>query len=308
MRGWRRSWLTALAVAAGLAVTLPLSLAAQIGVVTPAAADLAPPTSVPQLVPKPVSMTVGQGSFTLAATARIVVPSGSEAALPVAQDLAAYLRPATGYSLPVVTGTAQSGDIELILGDPGTLQGDPDGEGYQLDTTTSGVTLEAITPHGLYNGVQTIRQLLPAWITSSSVQPGPWTMPVVAITDYPRYTYRGLMLDIARHYEPPSAVEQLIEQAAAYKINTLHLHLSDDQGFRIVINGFPNLTTIGGQGSVGTGGRTMDPGGYWTQADYQAVVADAAAHFMTVVPEIDSPGHNNAIIMSEYNDTTNPLL
>ena len=83
------------------------------------------------------------------------------------------------------------------------LQGDPDGEGYALDTTTSGVTLEAITPHGLYNGVQTIRQLLPAWITSSSVQPGPWTMPVVQIADYPRYAYRGLMLDIARHYESP---------------------------------------------------------------------------------------------------------
>jgi hexosaminidase len=88
----------------------------------------------------------------------------------------------------------------------------------------------------------------------------------------------------------------------------LHLHLSDDQGFRVAINGFPNLTAIGGQGSVGTGGRAMDPGGYWTQAQYRAVVADAAAHFMTVVPEVDTPGHNNAIIMSEYNDTANPLL
>jgi hexosaminidase len=304
--GWRRSWLTVLAGA--LAVSLPLSLVAQIPGVMSASADLAPATSVPQLIPRPVSMTVGQGSFTLTSTASIVVPTGSGTALPVAQDLANYLQPATGYSLPVVTGSPQSGDIELVIGDPGTLQNDPDGEGYQLDTTTSGVTLEALTPHGLYNGIQTIRQLLPAWITSPSVQPGPWTMPVVQVTDYPRYTYRGLMLDIARHYEPPSAVEQLIDQAAAYKINTLHLHLSDDQGFRIVINGFPNLTTIGGQGSVGTGGRTMDPGGYWTQADYQAVVADAAAHFMTVVPEVDSPGHNNAIIMSEYNDTANPLL
>jgi hexosaminidase len=289
-------------------VGLPLSLAAQIAVVTPASADLAPATSVPQIIPKPVSMTVGQGTYTLTASTNIVVPSGSDAALPVAQDLANYLRPATGYALPVVTGNPSSGDIELTLGDPGGLKADPDGEGYQLDTTTSNVTLEAPTPHGLYNGVQTIRQLLPAWITSSSLRPGPWTMPVVQITDYPRYTYRGVMLDIARHYEPPSAVEQLIDQAAAYKINTLHLHVSDDQGFRIVINGFPNLTTIGGQGSVGTGGRTMDPGGYWTQSDYQAVVAYAAAHFITVVPEVDSPGHNNAIIMSEYNDTTNPLL
>ena len=308
VRGWRHSPVIVLACAACLAVGLPLSLAAQIAIVTPASADLAPATSVPQIVPKPVSMTVGQGTYTLTASTNIVVPSGSDAALPVAQDLADYLRPATGYALPVVTGNPSSGDIELILGDPGGLQADPDGEGYQLGATTSNVTLEAPTPHGLYNGVQTIRQLLPAWITSSSLEPGPWTMPVVRITDYPRYTYRGLMLDIARHYEPPSAVEQLIGQAAAYKINTLHLHVSDDQGFRIVINGFPNLTTIGGQGSVGTGGRTMDPGGYWTQSDYQAVVAYAAAHFITVVPEVDSPGHNNAIIMSEYNDTTNPLL
>jgi hexosaminidase len=308
MRRWRRSRLTYLVVAACVAAILCLSFTGHVASVAPAPADLAPASSVPQLVPKPVSMTLGRGGFTLNPTARIVVPSGSKAALPVAQDLADYLRPATGYSLPVVTGSAQSGDLKLSLGDPGGLRGNPDGEGYALDTTTSGLTLEAITPHGLYNGVQTIRQLLPAWINSSSVQPGPWTMPVVQITDYPRYAYRGLMLDIARHYESPAAVERLIDQAAAYKINILHLHLSDDQGFRIAISGFPRLTTIGGQGSVGTGGRTRDSGGYWTQADYKAVVADAAAHFMTVVPEIDSPGHDNAIIMSEHNDTANPLL
>jgi hexosaminidase len=304
----RRLSLTALACAACLAVSLPLSVIAQDATATAARADTAPVSSVPQIIPKPVSMVAGSGSFTLTSIARIVVPSGSAAAQPVAQDLAGYLQPATGYSLPVVTGAAQAGDIELIIGDPGGLQADPDGEGYVLDTTGSIVTLEAITPDGLYNGVQTIRQLLPAWIAGASVEPGPWMMPAVRITDYPRYTYRGVMLDIARHFEPPSAVEQLIDQAAAYKINVLHLHVSDDQGFRIVVNGFPNLTAIGGQGSVGTGGRTMDPGGYWTQADYQAVVADAAAHFITVVPEVDSPGHNNAIIMSEYNDTSNPLL
>jgi hexosaminidase len=103
-------------------------------------------------------------------------------------------------------------------------------------------------------------------------------------------------------------VEKLIDQAAGYKINVLHLHLSDDQGFRLAIAGFPRLTSIGSAGSVGTGGRQMDPGGFWTQAQYRAVVADAAAHFITLVPEVDSPGHNNAIIMSEYNDTGNPAL
>src|SRR5215469_3013289 len=125
-RGWRRSKLTLLAGATCVAASLTLTVGAPVAGITPASADQAPANSVPQVIPKPVSMTVGQGSFTLAATARIVVPTASAAALPVAQDLAGYLRPATGNSLPVVTGTAQTGDIQLILGDPGGLQADPD--------------------------------------------------------------------------------------------------------------------------------------------------------------------------------------
>jgi hexosaminidase len=271
-------------------------------------AAAAPAAAAPQIVPAPVSQTVGQGQFTLAPGTTITVDPSSSGAAPVAQDLAAYLRPATGYQLPVVTSAPVTGGIALSLGNPGTIGGDPDGEGYQLTVTSGGVSLEAPTPHGLFNGVQTIRQLLPVWITSPTVQQVSWTMPAVTISDYPRYVYRGLMLDIARHYQPPAAVEQLIDQAAAYKINTFHLHLSDDQGFRLVINGFPNLSAIGGQDSVGTGGRTMDPGGFWTQAQYQEVVAYAAARYVTLVPEVDTPGHDNAIIMSEYNDTANPLL
>ena len=320
----RGAWLATLAAACCLAWVLPASAAAQGAMLTPARSAtpargaargvLAGPgagnagQAAPQIVPKPVSMITGHGHLTLTPRTRVVVPPGSRAALGVAADLAGYLRPATGYPLPVVTGRPRGGDLELVLGNPGTLGKNPGGEGYQLDVTPGALTLEATTPHGLYNGVQTIRQLLPPWSSSPVAQPGPWTMPAVRITDYPRYAYRGLMIDIARHYEPPSAVERLIGQAAAYKIDVLHLHLSDDQGFRIVINGFPRLTAIGGQGSVGTDGRTMDPGGYWTQAQYRAVVADAAAHFMTVVPEVDSPGHDNAIIMSEYGDTSNPLL
>jgi hexosaminidase len=312
-----RAIVSALAVATALAMSGALPAAgtamaasahqagaSALPVATTAAADQA----MPQIVPKPVSMTMGSSRFALAPGTRITVAPGSSAAEPVAQDLAGYLRPATGYHLPVVTGPGGPGSIALALGSQYAVPGDPDGEGYRLSVTSSGATLAAQTAHGLYNGIQTIRQLLPAWISSGSVMPGPWTMPAVQITDHPRYTYRGVMLDIARHYQTPQATEQLIDQAAAYKINVFHLHLSDDQGFRIVINGFPNLTTIGGQGSVGTGGRTMDPGGYWTQAQYKAVVADAAAHGMTLIPEVDSPGHNNAIIMSEYNDTSNPLL
>jgi hexosaminidase len=262
---------------------------------------------VPQVVPKPASMQVGDGSFVLTHHTRIGVRGGAPA-WAVAEDLAAYLRPATGYRLPVDQGSEGRGSISLVLAPGDAIGSDPDGEGYQLSVTPRGVQLTASSAHGLYNGIQTIRQLLPVWINSSSVMPGPWSMRSVQITDDPRYTYRGLMVDIARHYETPAAVERIIDQAAAYKINVFHLHLSDDQGFRLAINGFPNLTQIGSQGSVGTGGRTMDPGGFWTQSQYRAVVADAQAHFMTLIPEVDSPGHNNAIIMSEWDDTANPLL
>lgn len=278
--------------------------------VSHASAAGAPPTGmppVPQIVPKPVSMQVGDGWFTLTSRARIAVSGGGQA-VAVARDLADDLRPATGYALPIVSGPGTSGDIALAMTPRAAVGADPDGEGYRLGVTPRDVRLTAATAHGLFNGIQTIRQLLPGWIDSSSVVPGPWEMRAVQIVDYPRYRYRGFMLDIARHYEPPSAVEKLIAQASAYKLNVFHLHLSDDQGFRIVINGFPRLTRIGGRGSVGTDGRTMDPGGFWTQAQYRQVVAYAQAHFMTLIPEVDSPGHNNAIIMSEYDDTANPLL
>ena len=297
--------LTSLAVLviAGPAIGFSVSAGAAVQPRATAAAAL-------DVVPKPVSAKVGPGHFTLGQHTRIVAAAGAHAAaeLAVARDLAACLRPATGYRLPVVAGTPHAGDIVLKIGRPATLGAGHLAEGYRLDTTAAGATIEAPAAHGLYNGIQTFRQLLPAWISSPGVMPGPWTAPVVSITDYPRYSYRGVMLDIARHYEPPSAVEQLISQAAAYKIDVLHLHVSDDQGFRLAIRGFPRLTAIGSRGSVGTGGRPMDHGGFWTQAQYKAVVADAAAHFMTVVPEVDSPGHNNAIIMSEYNDAHNPAL
>jgi hexosaminidase len=305
----RRFTLAAILVSTSLVAGVPTAVAGTTANAESAQASATASTDL-SIVPKPVSATVGSGQFTLTGTSRIVAAPGAGAVpeLSVAADLAAYLRPATGYPLPVVSGTPRSGDIVLQIGDPGTLPASDQAEGYQLVTTTSNATIEAPAAHGLYNGAQTFRQLLPAWINSPKIMPGPWTTPVVDITDYPRYAYRGVMLDIARHYESPSAAEQLISQVAAYKVNVFHLHLSDDQGFRLVINGFPDLTSIGSTGSVGTDGRLEDPGGFWTQDQYKAVVAYAAAHFITVVPEVDSPGHNNAIIMSEYNDTSNPAL
>jgi len=273
--------------------------------VLPPAAAAGRHAPAPAIVPKPVRTVVGHASFQLTRKTHIVATGRART---VAARLAASLAPATGYRLPVRRGAVHKGDIHLLLADPGTLAGDRLHEGYQLTVSRNHVTLVAPRAHGLFNGVQTIRQLLPGRIASHTRQAGPWRMRAVSITDYPRYQYRGYMIDIARHYRTPGQVKKLVDIASSYKMNVLHIHLSDDQGFRIVIKGFPRLTAIGGQGSVGTQERTMDPGGFWTQAEYRSVVAYAKRHFMKVVPEVDSPSHTNAIVMSEYGDTKNPRL
>ena len=269
----------------------------------------------PMIVPVPASMTAPRGErFTLGRGTRIVVPgNGTRAgAVETAHQLARMLRPATGYPLPVVTGQREDGRDSVARAGAGhgnilvSLAPDRDlgAEGYRLDVRSGGVELTAATSAGLFHGVQTIRQLLPPWVESATVRPGPWTMPGVRVVDRPRYAYRGVMLDIARHFQPPAAVKRLIDDAAAYKLNVLHLHLSDDQGFRIAIEGRPELTEIGGQFSVDN-----DPGGSWTQREYVDVVKYAAKRHMTVVPEVDSPGHTNAIAMA-YNagpTPTNPV-
>ena len=288
---------------ARLAITLGC-LAAGGAAAGPAAAAARPRIDV---IPRPAQVRLGHGSFHLTGATRIVVARHSAAARSVAADLAGDLRPATGFALPVVSGPARPGDITLTLAGAAPA-GSTASEAYTLRVTPTRVALRAATPHGLFDAVQTARQLLPAAIAASHPEGGPWTMPAVRIADHPRYAYRGFMLDLARHYHSPADVERLIAEISADKIDVLHLHLGDDQGFRIVINGFPRLTRIGARGSVGTHGRKMDPGGFWTQAQYRAVVADATAHFITVVPEVDSPGHSNAIVMSEYGDTANPLL
>src|SRR5579875_1572941 len=187
------------------------------------------------IIPKPVRIAVGRKHFTLRRTTRISVLGRADA---IATDLARDLRPATGFPLPVTHRAPRTGDIVVQLNRHAKLHGDRFGEGYQLRVGRTGAALRAATQHGLFNGVQTLLQLLPARIASRHRQRGPWTMHAAEITDYPRFRYRGFMLDIARHYEPPRVAERLIREAAAYKINVFHLHLSDDQGFRLKIAGF----------------------------------------------------------------------
>jgi hexosaminidase len=240
------------------------------------------------IVPVPVSVQAVNGvSFPLTSTTKIYTQANSADAKAVGDYLAGVLRRSTGFALPVSDAPATPADgISLLLSGADSSVG---AQGYQLNVTASTAVLRANTGDGLFGGVQTLRQLLPGKIESATVQAGPWTIPGANIVDYPRFAYRAAMLDVARHFHPVASVKKYIDQLAQYKINNLHLHLSDDQGWRITIDSWPKLTTVGGATQVGGGA-----GGFYTKAQYAEIIAYATSRHMTVIPEIDMPGHTNA--------------
>ncbi|WP_396136931.1 MULTISPECIES: family 20 glycosylhydrolase [unclassified Amycolatopsis] len=273
-----------------------LAVLALVGAGTTAAHSTPAVAATPALqsiVPVPVSVTPAAGvAFPLVSTTAIVTEAGSAPARQVGDYLAGVLRPSTGFALPVSDAPASvpSGSIALLLsGAPASVGA----QGYQLVSTASSVTVRATTADGLFAGVQTLRQLLPGRVESASAQPGPWSIPGATILDYPRFAYRGAMLDVARHFHPVSTVKRYLDQLAQYKINHLHLHLADDQGWRIQIDSWPRLTTYGGSTQVGGGA-----GGYYTKAQYTDIVNYAASRHITIIPEIDMPGHVNAALAS----------
>ncbi len=233
----------------------------------------------------------GSGTFELTRAARIVVTTLDPDARRAARLLASHLRPATGFRLAVTAARpATSGDVVLSLRPGDRVLGQ---EGYRLTVASALVTLAARTPTGLVRGVQTLRQLLPDAIESSRSRRGPWRIPVVTVHDRPRFAWRGMMLDVARHFFDVRELERLIDLLALHKLNRLHLHLSDDQGWRLAIASRPRLARVGGRTAVGGGA-----GGYYTQRDYGRLVSYAAERHIDVVPEIDMPGHVNAALAS----------
>ncbi|MFH8368792.1 beta-N-acetylhexosaminidase [Streptomyces sp. NPDC018031] len=265
-----------------------------------AAAEAAPAPPGPRaaadplkrVVPAPASVTSGKNPYTIGGGTRIRVPRDSAAARRVGDQLAALLRPSTGHPLPVTTADGPDG-IRLRLATTGPEARGLGAEGYRLRTDARSVTLTARASAGLFHGMQTLRQLLPATVESRTRQSGPWQVPGGTITDVPRYAYRGAMLDVSRHFFTVEQVKRYIDQLALYKINKLHLHLSDDQGWRIAVDSWPRLATYGGSTQVG-GGR----GGHYTKDDYREIVRYAQSRYLTVVPEIDMPGHTNAALAS----------
>jgi hexosaminidase len=248
--------------------------------------------SMENLIPKPVSVVSSGGTFDLTDQTDIYVIGESPELTQIAHFLADNLNRSTGLGIEVKNAkeVTSSGNIILSLTDQ---QPDLAEEGYEMTITDKSVKLMANKPAGLFHGIQTLRQLLPAKIEMNSIQPGPWEIATGTIRDFPEYGYRGMMLDVARHFFTVDEVKTLIDQLAYYKMNVLHLHLSDDQGWRIEIKSWPNLTAHGGKTEVGGG-----EGGFYTQEQYSELVNYAKDRFITVIPEIDMPGHTNAALAS----------
>jgi hexosaminidase len=249
-------------------------------------------------IPRPAYAEVREGQFTLTPDTVIVAHEGAGAK---AEQLASWLRPVTGFALPVVS----SGDgpaITLQLDQSAQQLGD---EGYMLSARPGGVTLTARTEAGLFYAAQTLRQLLPPAIFSPTpLADVAWSVPAVDITDRPRFKWRGMHLDVARHFMPLEFVKKFIDLLALHKMNVFHWHLTEDQGWRIEIKKYPKLTEVGAWRKETRAGHERDKagfdgvphGGFYTQAEARQVVAYAAERHITVVPEIEMPGHAQAAI------------
>ncbi len=270
-----------------------------------AATAFANDTNPLAIIPWPQKVTLESGVFKLTSDTRVYVDSASQQ---TAGFLTERLRQSTGY--PFKTHTkylshkADKGCIWLTTQGANTNLGP---EGYELTVTPDAVELRAPTQAGLFYGVQTLLQLLPPQIFSSSVvQDVEWQMPCVRIEDWPRFKWRGFMLDVARHFYNKEEVERILDAMALQKLNRFHWHLTDDQGWRIEIKKYPRLTEIGAwRASVGFGlasnsttayGPDGRYGGFYTPSDIREVVKYAAARHITIVPEIEMPGHATAAL------------
>lgn len=243
------------------------------------------------IIPIPAELTQPENSQPYVITSSTqLVTQGNEANI-VAEFIASKMRRSTGYSLKVEQDeTPKSGNICLSI-DPKLNLNE---EGYTLHSDAQGVQIVGKTAHGLWNGAMTLLQLLPAEIESEkTVKTIDWLIPAVGIQDEPRFTYRGMHLDPCRHFLPVEDVKRQLDVMALFKINRMHWHLTDDQGWRIEIKKYPKLTEVGSKRIEGDG---TEYGGFYTQEEIKEIVAYATERFITIVPEIEMPGHAMAAL------------
>ena len=243
------------------------------------------------IIPHPAVVELDTtGRFTLDSLTAVYVDEGADSAtLRAGSYLAVMLGPVVKPDLRRIArgAAAPPRGIRLAV-NPATAA-----ESYELTINPDGVSIVGGSAAGLFYGIQTLRQLFPVSLEHRAAVGRRLVLPAGRVSDAPRYAWRGMMLDVSRHFLPASDVKRFIDLMSLYKLNRLHLHLSDDQGWRIEIKSRPRLTEIGGSTQVGGG-----PGGFYTQAEYSDIVAHAASRFITVVPEIDMPGHTNAALAS----------
>lgn len=254
------------------------------------------------IIPAPVELKELNGSFNLSAKTTIAVPVGNEEIQNAAGLFAAQLKILTGFSVDINSTLTRfaKGTIVLTLNEiTNSTIGD---EGYTLTVSEKNIHILANKPAGLFYGLQTLLQLVPTQIATQVA------IPCVNVTDYPRFAWRGLMLDVSRHFFTKEEVKRYIDQMAKYKYNVFHWHLTDNQGWRIEIKGLPELTNVGAWRVSRTGnfgafappadGEENSYGGFYTQDDICEIVKYAKECFVTIVPEIDVPGHSLAFIAS----------
>ena len=272
----------------------------------------------PAVIPLPQEMTLGPGHFTLTSDTHVWTDRASRK---TAVFLTGPLRSSTGFPFAThvafLPGSGIANGLLLTCKNADPQLGP---EGYELTVSSNSVVLRAPTQAGLFYGVQTLLQLFPPEILSSNVVANVnWEIPCLHIRDWPRFQWRGLMLDVSRHYFDKSEIETLLDAMALHKLNTFHWHLTDDQGWRIQIKKYPRLTEIGawrdgvGFGLASNSTTAYGPdgryGGFYTPRDIHEVLAYAAARHITVIPEIEMPGHSTAALAAypQYSCTGGPF-
>jgi hexosaminidase len=280
----------------GLLLGLALAGCSRVPEPAPGPVQVSPETAAAQaplsIIPAPVQVTRGTGTLRIGAGTVISVPVGDADAMQAATQLAALVQRTRGLELPVrAEAVAAPGSMRLQLDPRAPVE---QAEGYALDVTSHGLTVRARDAAGVYYGAMTAWQL-----TTPDAARGEVRVPLVQIRDWPRFAWRGQHLDVARHFFDVDTIKRVLDAMAEHKLNVFHWHLSDDQGWRIEIKRYPKLTDIGAWRTppgAGTHGVPQRVGGFYTQDEIRDIVAYAAQRHITVLPEIDMPGHARAAV------------
>ncbi len=265
------------------------------------------------VIPQVQKMTMGESSFKFGKSTQLVVENAEQET--IAGQLTRLFEKSAGWKPEILVGGAEGSNQVLFKTDESLAE-----EGYTLNVQKNRIDIKASKPAGFFYAIQTLRQLLPAEIESSKQEQIDWLVPVVNISDGPSFKWRGYMLDVSRHFFSKEEVLRMIDNLALHKINTFHLHLVDDQGWRIEIKKYPKLTEIGAwrvdhedkhwnSRPKQQAGEKATNGGFYTQEDIREMVAYAQSRYIDIIPEIEMPAHVTSALAAypQYSCTGGPF-